>query len=97
MINCNLFQNVKIIRIILLLQSDNFVCFSRKNNFRFFVVLNEIGQVNGGLFWDDGEIIGNDYSIFRYWYIFIDGFLCVQMMYIILILLYVSVCFDRYI
>lgn len=97
MINCNLFQNVKIIRIILLLQSDNFFCFSRKNNFRFFVVLNEIGQVNGGLFWDDGEIIGNDYSIFRYWYIFIDGFLCVQMMYIILILLYVSVCFDRYI
>lgn len=97
MINCNLFQNVKIIRIILLLQNDNFFCFSYKNNFRFFVVLNEIGQVNGGLFWDDGEIIGNDYSIFRYWYIFIDGFLCVQMMYIILILLYVSVCFDRYI
>lgn len=97
MINCNLFQNVKIIRIILLLQSDNFFGFSRKNNFRFFVVLNEIGQVNGGLFWDDGEIIGNDYSIFRYWYIFIDGFLCVQMMYIILILLYVSVCFDRFI
>lgn len=97
MINCNLFQNVKIIRIILLLQSDNFFCFSRKNNFRFFVVLNEIGQVNGGLFWDDGEIIGNDYKKFRYWYIFIDGFLCVQMMYIILILLYVSVCFDRYI
>lgn len=77
-------------------QSDNLFCFSRKNSFRLLVALNETGQANGGLFWDDGETIGNDHSTLRYWYILIDGLLCVQMMYIMLILLYASVCSDRF-
>ena len=33
--------------------------FSRKNNFKLLVALNGTGQANGGLFWDDGETIGN--------------------------------------
>lgn len=60
------------------------------------MALNETGQANGGLFWDDGETIGNDHSTLRYWYILIDGLLSVWLMYIILILLYASVCSDRY-
>ena len=36
--------------------------FSRKNNFKLLVALNGTGQANGGLFWDDGETIGNSYA-----------------------------------
>lgn len=39
---------------------------SRKNNFRLLVALNETGQANGGLFWDDGETIGtHDSGVFN--------------------------------
>lgn len=60
------------------------------------MALNETGQANGGLFWDDGETIGNDHSTLRYWYILIDDLLSVWLMYIMFILLYASVCSDRY-
>lgn len=53
------------------------------------MALNETGQANGGLFWDDGETIGNDHKKLRYWYIYIltEGLLSVWMMYNMFILL----------